>query len=81
MRCVRPCKRKGLRTPSGSLIESRGEGGSYGFPMLSEVARLLELAARARDAGGAAAALAGVKEVCVAIQAGWTGQTRETGQP
>ena len=58
-----------------------GAGGSYGYPTLSEVAKSLELAAKARDMGGAAAALAGVKEVCAAIQTGWTGHTQETGQP
>ena len=57
-----------------------GAGGSYGYPTLTEVAKSLELAARSRDAGGAAAALAGVKEVCVAIQVGWSGQRQETGQ-
>jgi hypothetical protein len=37
-----------------------------GYPTLGEVARSLELAAKAQDAGGAAAALAGIKEVCAA---------------
>jgi HPt (histidine-containing phosphotransfer) domain-containing protein len=59
----------------------KGAGGSYGYPTLSEVARSLELAARGRDAGGAAAALAGVKEVCTAIRTGWTGRTPQAGQP
>ncbi len=59
----------------------KGAGGSYGYPTLSEVARSLELAAKARDAGGAAAALAGVKEVCAAIQLGWTGDKAEASQP
>jgi HPt (histidine-containing phosphotransfer) domain-containing protein len=58
-----------------------GAGGSYGYPTLSDVARSLELAAKSRDVDRATAALDGVKEVCVAIQAGWTGQTQETGQP
>ncbi len=58
----------------------KGAGGSYGYPTLSEVARSLELAAKARDTGGAAAALAEVKEVCAAIQAGWTRQPAEAGQ-
>ena len=48
----------------------KGAGGSYGYPTLSEVAKSLELAAKAQDMGGAAAALAGVKEVCAAIQSG-----------
>ena len=58
----------------------KGAGGSYGYPTLSEVARSLEVAAKARDTGGAVAVLAGVKEVCAAIQTGWTSHTRETGQ-
>ena len=57
----------------------KGVGGSYGYPTLSEAARSLELAAKARDAGGAAAALAGVKEVCAAIQTGWTARTADPG--
>jgi CheY-like chemotaxis protein/HPt (histidine-containing phosphotransfer) domain-containing protein len=58
----------------------KGAGGSYGYPTLSEVARSLELAAKGQDVGGAAAALAQVKEVCAAIQAGWTGYTAEAGR-
>ena len=58
-----------------------GAGGSYGYPTLSEVTRSLELAAKADDMGGAAAALAKVKQVCAAIQTGWTGDLPETGQP
>jgi PAS domain S-box-containing protein len=58
----------------------KGAGGSYGYPTLSEVAKSLELAAKARDLGGAAAALAGIKEVCTAIQAGWAGDTAGVGQ-
>ncbi len=59
----------------------KGEGGSYGYPTLSEVAKAMELAAKARDVGGAAGALAGVKEVCTAIEVGWTSRTAETGKP
>ena len=59
----------------------KGAGGSYGYRTLSEVAKSLELAAKAQDVGGAVAALAEVKEVCAAIQTGWTSHTRETGQP
>jgi CheY-like chemotaxis protein/HPt (histidine-containing phosphotransfer) domain-containing protein len=59
----------------------KGAGGSYGYPTLSEVARSLEVAAKARDINGATAALADVKEVCWAIQTGWTSHTRETGRP
>ena len=55
----------------------KGAGGSYGYPTLSEVAKSLELAAKARDMDGATEALAEVKEVCEAIQAGWTSQTAE----
>jgi CheY-like chemotaxis protein/HPt (histidine-containing phosphotransfer) domain-containing protein len=55
----------------------KGAGGSYGYPTLSEVAKSLELAAKAQDVRGAAAALADVKEVCLAIQRGWTGDTPE----
>jgi len=58
-----------------------GAGGSYGYPTLSEVAKSLEVAAKARDVGGATAALAEVKEVCTAIQVGRTGHTPEAGQP
>jgi HPt (histidine-containing phosphotransfer) domain-containing protein len=58
-----------------------GAGGSYGYPTLSEAARSLELAAKAQDLGGAAAALVSIKEVCAAIQVGRTGDTAETGQP
>ncbi len=58
----------------------KGAGGSYGYPTLTEVAKSLELAAKAKDAGGAAAALAGVREVCTAIQTGWTVHTAEAGQ-
>ncbi|MGD0897415.1 MAG: PAS domain S-box protein [Thermoguttaceae bacterium] len=57
-----------------------GAGGSYGYPTLSEAARSLELAAKTQDVGGATAALAGVKEVCAAIQTGWAGDTPEAGQ-
>ena len=58
----------------------KGAGGSYGYPMLSEVAQSLEVAAKAQDAGKATAALVEVKHVCAAIQTGWTSRTRETGQ-
>jgi signal transduction histidine kinase/CheY-like chemotaxis protein len=57
-----------------------GTGGSYGYPTLSEVTKSLELAARARDMDQAAAALAEVKEVCAAIQAGWTADTAQPGR-
>jgi HPt (histidine-containing phosphotransfer) domain-containing protein len=58
----------------------KGAGGSYGYPTLSEAAKSLELAANAHDMGAATAALAGVKEVCAAIQTGWTAHTAETGR-
>ena len=51
----------------------RGAGGSYGYPTLSEASKSLELAAKAQDIDGAAAALAGLQAVCAAIQAGWAG--------
>ena len=72
MPCARPCKKRGLRTLQRLAHRLKGAGGSYGYPTLSEAARSLELAAKARDVGGAAAALATVKEVCAAIQTGWT---------
>jgi HPt (histidine-containing phosphotransfer) domain-containing protein len=59
----------------------KGAGGSYGYPTLSEAARLLEVAAKAREIGGTAAALVEVKEVCAAIRAGWTGHTHENDEP
>ena len=59
----------------------KGAGGSYGYPTLSEVAGSLELAAKAQDMDGSAAALAEVKEVCAAIQTGWTGDLPEAGRP
>ena len=80
MRCARPWRKTGLRTPQRLAHRLKGAGGSYGYPTLNEAAKSLELAAKARDVGGAAAALAGVKEVCAAIQTGWTSCTRETGQ-
>ena len=55
-------------------------GGYWLYPTLSEVAKSLELAAKAQDLGGAAAALAEVKEVCAAVQTGWTGDTAEAGR-
>jgi CheY-like chemotaxis protein/HPt (histidine-containing phosphotransfer) domain-containing protein len=58
----------------------KGAGGSYGYPTLSDSASSLELAAKARDPDAATAALAGVKEVCSAIQAGWRRPTAQTGQ-
>ena len=58
----------------------KGVGGSYGYPTLSNVANSLELAAKTQDVAGAAAALAGVKEVCTAIQTGWARQTAEASQ-
>ena len=45
-----------------------GAGGGYGYPTLSDLAKSLEVAAKAQDTRGAAAALAGVKEVCAAIR-------------
>ena len=44
------------------------------------MAKSLEVAAKAQDVGGATAALMEVKEVCAAIQTGWTGHTAEVGQ-
>jgi PAS domain S-box-containing protein len=58
----------------------KGAGGSYGYPVLSEVAKSLELAARAQDVGEAEAALAEVTKVCAAIQAGRTGHAPEVDQ-
>ena len=58
----------------------KGAGGSYGYPTLSELATSLELAAQARDVDSATATLAEVKEVCAAIQTGWTSHTAEVGQ-
>jgi CheY-like chemotaxis protein/HPt (histidine-containing phosphotransfer) domain-containing protein len=58
----------------------KGAGGSYGYPTLSAVAKSLEAAAKAHDVGGTAAALAGIQEVCAAIQAGRTGDTAKAGQ-
>jgi CheY-like chemotaxis protein/HPt (histidine-containing phosphotransfer) domain-containing protein len=58
-----------------------GAGGSYGYPTLSEATRSLECAAAAQDLGGATAALVTVQAVSAAIQAGWTGHTRETARP
>jgi PAS domain S-box-containing protein len=58
-----------------------GTGGSYGYPALSEVTKSLELAAKTHDLYGAAAALARVKQVCTAIQTGWTSDLPEAGQP
>ncbi|MGA2616098.1 MAG: PAS domain S-box protein [Thermoguttaceae bacterium] len=58
----------------------KGAGGSYGYPTLSEVAMLLEVAAKAQDLGRATAALLEVKEVCAAIQTGWASHTRQSGQ-
>jgi CheY-like chemotaxis protein/HPt (histidine-containing phosphotransfer) domain-containing protein len=52
-----------------------GVGGSYGYPTLSTAAGSLELAAKAHDNRAAAVALAGVQEVCAAIQTGWTART------
>ncbi|MBM4091545.1 MAG: response regulator, partial [Planctomycetes bacterium] len=49
----------------------KGAGGGYGYPTLSEAAKSLELAARDRDVDGATVALAGIKDVCAAIQRGW----------
>jgi signal transduction histidine kinase/CheY-like chemotaxis protein/HPt (histidine-containing phosphotransfer) domain-containing protein len=59
----------------------KGSGGSYGYPALTEAAKSLEAAAKARDVGEATAALAGVKQICTAIQTGWISHTRETSQP
>jgi CheY-like chemotaxis protein/HPt (histidine-containing phosphotransfer) domain-containing protein len=59
----------------------KGAGGSYGYPALSEVARSLELAAKARDVGRATVTLAEVKEVCAAIHIGWTRHSQAAGQP
>jgi HPt (histidine-containing phosphotransfer) domain-containing protein len=58
----------------------KGAGGSYGYPTLTEVAKSLELAAKAGDAWGAATALTATKDVCAAIQTGWTHHTPETAQ-
>jgi CheY-like chemotaxis protein/HPt (histidine-containing phosphotransfer) domain-containing protein len=58
----------------------KGAGGGYGYPTLSEAAKSLEAAAKTHDMGGATAALAEVKEVCAAIQAGWTIHTAEAGR-
>ena len=58
----------------------KGAGGSYGYPTLSEVAKSLELAAKARDVGAAASALVGIKVVCAAIQAGSTGPVAEVSE-
>jgi CheY-like chemotaxis protein/HPt (histidine-containing phosphotransfer) domain-containing protein len=58
----------------------KGAGGSYGYPTLSEAAKSLEVAAKARDADGATAALTEVKQICAAIQAGWAGHIMEPGR-
>ena len=59
----------------------KGAGGSYGYPDAQRGGQSLEVAAKAQDVGGATAALAVVKEVCAAIQTGWTSHTRQTSQP
>jgi signal transduction histidine kinase/CheY-like chemotaxis protein len=59
----------------------KGAGGSYGYPTLSEAAKSLEFAAKARDMAGATAALAAVEEVCAAVQAGWISHAREASRP
>jgi hypothetical protein len=51
-----------------------------GYPMLSEVARSLETAAKAQDVCKAGAAFAEVKKVCAAIQAGLGRPLREVDQ-
>ncbi|MHB0956302.1 MAG: PAS domain S-box protein [Pirellulaceae bacterium] len=56
----------------------KGAGGSYGYPTLSEMANSLELAAKAQNVGGATTALAAIKEICAAIQRGWTNHALET---
>lgn len=58
----------------------KGAGGSYGYPTLSEMAKSLELAARAGDRDEATTSLASIREVCAAIQIGWTGHHAETAQ-
>jgi signal transduction histidine kinase/HPt (histidine-containing phosphotransfer) domain-containing protein/ActR/RegA family two-component response regulator len=55
----------------------KGAGGSYGYPALSETAKSLEAAAKARSPAEAAARLAGVAEVCAAIQTGWADREAE----
>jgi len=59
----------------------KGAGGGYGYPALSEAAKSLELALKAQDMGGATTALANVKGVCTAIQAGWSDRKGEATQP
>jgi HPt (histidine-containing phosphotransfer) domain-containing protein len=49
----------------------KGAGGSYGYPVLSKVAKSLELAAKAQDRGGAMVAVAEVQQVCAAIRSVW----------
>jgi CheY-like chemotaxis protein/HPt (histidine-containing phosphotransfer) domain-containing protein len=56
----------------------KGSGGSYGYPALTEAARSLEAAAKARDPSLATAALAAVKEIVAGIQTGWENHAQET---
>ena len=48
----------------------KGAGGSYGYPALTEAARVLEMTAEAADADNAAAALAGLVRLCRGIVRG-----------
>jgi len=59
----------------------KGAGGGYGYPTLSEAAELLERAASRRRTCEATEALAGVQEVCAAIQRGWARRARHADQP
>jgi CheY-like chemotaxis protein len=48
----------------------KGSGGSYGYESLTEASRTLEAAAKARDAGAAAAGLGKLAALCAAIRRG-----------
>jgi len=48
----------------------KGAGGSYGYPALTEAARVLETTAQAADADNAAAALAELERLCRAVVRG-----------
>jgi PAS domain S-box-containing protein len=55
--------------------QMKGSGGNYGYPMLTEAAKDLEDAAKAKDIQSAAKALHRVASLCGAIEKGYDKQT------